>query len=393
MKVAILPGTILPILDRQPTVLISPTQDAYGLNILNAEQTAQLTKNVNPAFINNFVDPNVPTTTAAKNAVNTSATNVNPGQSNLAGPPDAFIKDANGNWVENPKYAVNTSAAPVSVYVDPNGVAFNPVTGLSYPVNSQGRQLLPANVALTQEQQLRINAFNQNPKNLSPTAVVDPEVGPRTEYRQTVDAAARLNSYSEFPNPYLTNIDKAGAEITKGTAGIATATQTIQSAQQKIATSESIIAQNNAELANPDITPARRAELEANNAAQVQNVFDQTQSITENQAYIANTQDTIQFNEATINENAAVYRDSTSPTNTTVVPINVDPNVTASQTAATAAIVNPTTTAAPVNANTASLASAVDHSWCHYYQYHCCSGFSNSNSSGSTTGTETESAC
>jgi len=333
----------------------NPTQDAYGLNILNAEQTAQITRNINPAFINNFVDPNTPTAQTVQNAVNKTATAVKPGQSNLAGPPDSFIKDANGEWVENPKYAVNTSAAPVSVYVDSNGVAFNPVTGLSYPVNSQGRQLLPANVAITQEQQLRINQFNHTPTNLAPTAVADPEVGPRTEYRQTVAAAARQNSYSETPNPFLTNIEEAGAAIARGTAGIATANQTIQSAQQKIVDSESIIAQQNAELADPNISAERRAELEANNAAQVQNIFNQTQSVTENQAYITTTQDTIQFNEASINENAAVYRDSTGPSNTTVVPINVDPNVTA--TAATGAAVNPTTTAAAVNANTAGIAT------------------------------------
>ena len=328
----------------------NPTQDAYGLNILSAAETKNLTRNIDPAFINSLVDPNTPTAAAGNNAVNKTATAVKPGQSNLAGPPDAFIKDANGDWQPNPKYAVNTSATPVSVYVDPTGVAFNPVTGLSYPVNSQGRQLLPENVALTQEQRLLINLYNHTPKNLSANAVDDPEVGPRTDYRQTVAEAARQNANSETPNPFLTNIDKAGAEITKGTAGIATAKQTIQSAQQKITDSESIIAQNNAELANPDISPTRKAELEANNAAQTQNIFDQTQSVTENQAYIANTQDTIQFNEATINENAAVYRDSTGPSNTTVVPINVDPNVTATQAAAaaTAAVVNPTRTAVPV---------------------------------------------
>ena len=349
----------------------TPTQDAYGLNILSAAETKNLTRNINPAFINSFVDPNTPTVQTVANAVNKTATAVTPGQSNLAGPPDTFIKDANGNWVENPKYPASTSAAPVatplptlttntqptstsaapvSVYVDPNGVAFNPVTGVSYPVNSQGRQLLPENVALTQEQRLLINQYNYTPKNLSANAVDDPEKGPPTDYRKTVAEAARQNANSETPNPFLTNIDKAGAEIAKGEAGVATAKQTIQSAQQKITDSESIIAQNNTELANPDTTAERRAVLEANNAAQTQNIFDQTQSVTENQAYIANTQDTIQFNEATINENAAVYRDSTGPSNTTVVPINVDPNVTATQAAATAAVVNPTRTAVPVKA-------------------------------------------
>ena len=276
----------------------TPTQDAYGLTILNAAQTQQLTRNINPAFINSVVDPNVGTK---------------------------------------------------GVYVDANGVAFDSATGLSLPVNSAGRQIIPADVAITPDQQLRINLFNHTPLNFSAEAVDNPEVGPRTEYRQTVAAAARQNSYSETPNPYLTNIEEAGAAIAKGQAGIATATQTIQSAQQKIVDSESIIARQNAELADPNISAERRAELEANNAAQVQNIFDQNQSVTENQAYIANTQDTIQFNEASINENAAVYRDSTGPSNTTVVPINVDPNVTATTTAATATAVNPTTAAAAVN--------------------------------------------
>jgi hypothetical protein len=60
------------------TTADSPTQDAYGLNILNAAQTAQLTKNINPAFINSLVDPNTPTATTARNAVNTSAAAVDP---------------------------------------------------------------------------------------------------------------------------------------------------------------------------------------------------------------------------------------------------------------------------------------------------------------------------
>lgn len=327
----------------------NPTQDAYGLNILNAEQTAQLTRNINPAFINNFTDPNAPAPNAATNAVNKNATAVKPGQSNLAGPPDSFIKDANGEWVENPKYAVNTSAAPVSVYVDSNGVAFNPVTGLSYPVNSAGRQLLPADVALTQEQKLRINQFNYTPLNFSAEAVADPEIGPRTEYRQIVAEAARQNANSEFPNPFLTNIDKAGAEIARGRAGIATATQTIKSAQQNIVDAEGYIAQNNAELSNPDISAERRVELEANNAENAQIIFESNQSVTENQAYIANTQDTIQFNEASINENAAVYRDSTSPTNSTSVDINTDPSIGLVDRVRSLFSGQPTRTAAPVN--------------------------------------------
>ena len=164
--------------------------------------------------------------------------------------------------------------------------------------------------------------------------------------QQTAAAAARLNA--ESPNPYLTNIDQAAAEISRGQDGIATATQTIQSAQQKIADSESYIAQNNAELADPNISAERRAVLEANNAAQVQNVFDQTQSITENQAYIATTQETIQFNEASIDTNSASYRVTTAGSNVPVVDVNADPNFVGPQ-QITATVINPTTNAAPVN--------------------------------------------
>ena len=235
----------------------APTQDAYGLTILDAAQTQQLTRNVNPAFVNSLVDPNSPQTQAVTDAVNKSATAVDTGAGNA-------IAEAN---------------------------------------------------------------------------------------QQTVIEAARLNAYSENPNPYLTNINQAGAEIAKGQAGIATANQTIQSAQQKISDSESYIAQNNAELADPNISAARRAELEANNAAQVQNIADQTQSITENQTYITTTQETIQFNEATIDTNAAGYRATTNPVTTTAGPINVDPGVPVAQ--ATAAVVNPTTNATAVDpANT-----------------------------------------
>ena len=327
----------------------SPTQDAYGLNILSAAETQQLTRNINPAFINNLVDPNAPTAATATNAVNKSATAqpayvdqtglafdsrtgvsypvdkasgkqlipadvlavtdsaaqvrlemlgagaksvatpVNPGQSNLAGPPDTFIKNAAGDWVENPKYPINISATPV-----------NTGTGDA------------------------ITAANQ----------------------QTAAAAARLNA--ESPNPYLTNIDQAAAEISRGQDGITTATQTIQSAQQKIADSESIIAQQNAELADPNISEERRAVLEANNAAQVQNVFDQTQSITENQAYIAITQETIQLNEASIDTNSASYRATTAGSNVPVVEVNSDPSFVGPQ-QITATVINPTTSAAAVN--------------------------------------------
>ena len=39
----------------------NPTQDAYGLTILDAAQTQQLTRNINPAFINSLTDPNAGT--------------------------------------------------------------------------------------------------------------------------------------------------------------------------------------------------------------------------------------------------------------------------------------------------------------------------------------------
>jgi len=221
----------------------SPTQDAFGLTILNAAQTAQVTRGINPLFVNGLAP------------------------------------------------AVNTG------------------TGAA------------------------IAAANQ----------------------QTAAAAAQLNAQS--PNPYLTNIDVAAAEISLGQEGIATATQTIQSAQQKIADSESYIAQNNAELADPNISAERRAVLQANNAAQVQNIFDQNQSVTENQAYIANTQETIQFNEATIDTNSAGYRATTAGSNVPVVEVNSDPSFAGPQ-QITAAVINPTANAAPVNAAIAGLTTA-----------------------------------
>ena len=290
----------------------TPTQDAFGLNILSAAETQQLTKNINPTFINNLVDPNTPTPTAATNVVNKT-----------------------------------TAAQPA--YVDQTGLAFDSRTGVSYPVDkATGKQLIPANVlaATDPAAQVRIEMLGAGTKAV-PTPV-DTGAGNAIAVanQQTVIDAAKLNAYSETPNPYLTNIDVAGAEIAKGNQGIATANQTIQTAQQKIADSESYIAQNNAELADPNISAERRAVLEANNASQVQNIFDQTQSITENQAYVTNTQDTIQFNEATINTNATNYRATTSPTNITTVPVNVDPNVVATD---TATVINPTRTAAPVN--------------------------------------------
>ena len=232
------PYATTPVVQRSLSALTpkaaSPTQDAFGLTILDAAQTAQLTSRINPAFVNGLA----PT--------------------------------------------VNTGA---------------------------GDAIAAAN-------------------------------------RQTAADAARLNAQS--PNPYLTNIDQAAAEISRGQDGIATATQTIQSAQQKIVDSESIIAQQNAELADPNISAERRAELEANNAAQVQNIADQTQSITENQAYITTTQETIQFNEASIDTNAAGYRATTAGSNVPVVEVNSDPSFVGPQ-QITATVINPTTGAAAVD--------------------------------------------
>jgi len=327
----------------------NPTQDAYGLTILNAEQTAQLTRNINPAFINNFVDPNAPIAKNVANAVNKSATAqpayvdqtglafdsrtgvsypvdkasgkqlipadvlavtdsaaqvrlemfgagaksvatpVNPGQSNLAGPPDTFIKNAAGDWVENPKYPINTSATPVN-------------TGA-------GDAIAAAN-------------------------------------QQTAASAARLNAQS--PNPYLENIDQAAAYISQGQDGIARSTKNIQTAQQNIANAEGYIAQNNAELADPNISAERRAVLEANNAENAQIIFESTQDITTNQNYITTAQETIQFNEASIDANSASYRATTAGSNVPVIEVNSDPSFVGPQ-QITATVINPTTSAAAVN--------------------------------------------
>ena len=290
----------------------TPTQDAYGLNILNAQQTAQLTKNINPKLINSLVDPNSPQAQAGTNAV-------------------------------------NKSAAALPAYVDSNGVAFDPVTGVSYPVDRPGgKQLIPADVlaATDPAAQVRIEMFGAGAKSVATPVDTGAGAAIAAANKQTAADATRLNAQS--PNPYLTQIDKAAAEISKGQDGIATANQTIQSAQQKIADSESYIAQNNAELADPNISAARRAELEANNAAQVQNVLDQTQSITENQAYIATTQETIQSNEVTIDTNSAGYRATTAGSNVPVVDVNADPNFRGPQ-QITATSVNPTTSATRVD--------------------------------------------
>ena len=185
-----------------------------------------------------------------------------------------------------------------------------------------------------------------NPAFVNGLAPVDTGAGAEiaAANQQTAADAGRLNA--QTPNPYLENIDKAAAEISKGKDGIATANKTIQSAQQKIADSENYIAQNNAELADPNISAERRAQLEANNAAQTQNIFDQNQSITENQAYITQTEETIQFNEAAIDTNSAGYRATTAGSNVPVVDVNADPNFVGPQqiTATT-----PKTTATPVD--------------------------------------------
>ena len=251
--------------------------DQFGLAELNAAETQQLiARNIDPRLINSFTDPN---------------------------------------------------AGTRGVFVDAEGVAFDRATGLSLPVNSAGRQIIPADVAITQEQRLRINQFNQTPKNFSPNPFAPPELGPPTEYRQTVVEAARLNRASEIPNPFLTEIDKSGIVLEQSQATIATARNQIDEADQRRALGESIIQQNNAELADPNITDERRRELTENNLAAAQNIFDQTQNIEQNQTAILRAQDNIQVAQANINENAAVYRDTTNPANTTTVDINTNPNL------------------------------------------------------------------
>lgn len=293
----------------------SPTQDAYGLNILSAAETQQLTRNINPAFINNFTDPNVaqPVVINRLNGRPIESPvpygNLTPDQQAKR---DARLAEEEANRVQNldPNYWANKRQPP-AVSNTPIAQTFpNAVNKTATPIDTG------AGVAVA--------AANQ----------------------QTAAAAARLNAQS--PNPYLTNIDRAAAEISRGQDGITTANQTIQSAQQKIADSESIIARQNAELADPTISAERRAVLEANNAAQVQNVFDQTQSINENQEYITTTQETIQFNEASIDTNSAGYRATTTGSNVPVVEVNSDPSFVGPQ-QITATVINPTTNAAAVN--------------------------------------------
>jgi hypothetical protein len=233
------PYATTPVVQRSLSALtpkaVSPTQDAFGLTILDAAQTAQLTSRINPAFVNGLA----PT--------------------------------------------VNTGAGDA------------------------------------------IAAANQ----------------------QTAASAARLNAQS--PNPYLENIDQAAAYISQGQDGIARSTENIQTAQQNIANAEGYIAQNNAELADPNISAERRAVLEANNAENAQIIFESTQDITTNQNYITTTQETIQFNEASIDANSASYRATTAGSNVPVVEVNSDPSFVGPQ-QITATVINPTRTAAPVNA-------------------------------------------
>ena len=233
------PYATTPVVQRSLSALTpkaaSPTQDAFGLTILDAAQTAQLTSRINPAFVNGLA----PT--------------------------------------------VNTGAGDA------------------------------------------IAAANQ----------------------QTAASAARLNAQS--PNPYLENIDQAAAYISQGQDGIARSTENIQTAQQNIANAEGYIAQNNAELADPNISAERRAVLEANNAENAQIIFESTQDITTNQNYITTTQETIQFNEASIDANSASYRATTAGSNVPVVEVNSDPSFVGPQ-QITATVINPTRTAAPVNA-------------------------------------------
>jgi hypothetical protein len=251
--------------------------DQFGLSELDAAQTQQLiARNIDPRLINSLTDPN---------------------------------------------------AGTRGVFVDAEGVAFDSATGLSLPVNSAGRQIISASVPITQQQQQRIDAFNQLPTNRTPTAVQSAASVSPAEYRQTVVDAARLNRASEIPDPFLTEIDKSGIVIEQSQADIDGARDNIQTAQQRIVFAESIIQQNNAELADPDITDERRRELTENNLAAAQNIFDQNQSIDQNQTAIFQNQDSITVAEANIDENAAVYRDTTNPANTTTVDINTNPNL------------------------------------------------------------------
>jgi hypothetical protein len=333
----------------------SPTQDAYGLNILSAAETQQLTRNINPAFINNFTDPNVaqPVVINRLNGRPIESPvpygNLTPDQQAKR---DARLAEEEANRVQNldPNYWANKrqpSAQPA--YVDQSGLAFDSRTGVTYPVDkASGKQLIPANVLAVTDSaaQVRIEMFGAGAKSVPTPVNTGAGVAVAAANQQTAAAAARLNAQS--PNPYLTNIDQAAAEISRGQDGITTANQTIQSAQQKIADSESIIARQNAELADPTISAERRAVLEANNAAQVQNVFDQTQSINENQDYITTTQETIQLNEASIDANSAGYRATTAGSNVPVVEVNSDPSFVGPQ-QITATVINPTTNAAAVN--------------------------------------------
>ena len=105
----------------------SPTQDAYGLTILNAAQTQQLTRNVNPAFINSLTDPNTPQSVTDTNAVTTSAVAVDTNQ-NGEGIGNIY-DDGFGGYV-------NGDGQPV----DANGLLIPTGTANPAPVNTQDGQ-------------------------------------------------------------------------------------------------------------------------------------------------------------------------------------------------------------------------------------------------------------
>jgi hypothetical protein len=295
----------------------SPTQDAYGLSILNAAQTQELTRNINPAFINSLNDPSIAPPVVINRLTGRPIEspvpygNLTPDQQANR---DARLAEEEASRVQN---------------LDPN-----------YWANK--RQ--PPAVSSTPIAQTFTNAVN---KTATP---IDTGAGAAVaaDNQQIAAAAARLNAQS--PNPYLTNIDQAAAEISRGQDGIATSTKNIQTAQQYIVDAESYIAQNNAELADPDISAERRAVLEANNAENAQIIFDSNQNITNQETYIITQTETNQFNEGVIDANSAGYRVTTAGSDVPVVDVNSDPSFVGPQ-QITATVINPTTSAAPVDTN------------------------------------------
>ena len=103
----------------------SPTQDASGLTILDAAQTQQLTRNINPAFINSLVDPNSPQTQAGATAVNTSATAVDTGAGEaIAAANQQTAADAARLNAESPNpYLTNIDKAAAEISRGQEGIA------------------------------------------------------------------------------------------------------------------------------------------------------------------------------------------------------------------------------------------------------------------------------